>query len=258
MVFSVRRRDLAILTAGLLILTGLAVQLCGCGSSRVSFHYPGESMMFPTLGEEPPALFVEFVNDLRPGTQRGGAGSLATVRFPADEDWDAPVAQIYYQALVQDLTQTDLVQVVPLRSQADYVLEVDLNHMGCKVSRRPAGYVLTAALGAGIGYAAGGSGASTAVGALLGIGAIPVPTRLRAVCEVRLRVYDSDREPFWDQTCLGEITKDVWDGITSRKDQKWVDEYLTVAVKRCNACLLGQLRQALVEAEEAARAAEES
>jgi len=49
--------------------------------------------------------------------------------------------------------------------------------------------------------------------------------------------------------CLGEITKNRWEGMTSRKDQQWVDEYLTVAVKRCNACLLGQLRQALVETE---------
>ena len=236
--------------AGVMALASLIFPLGGCGGGQVSFHYPGETMVYPTLGDEPPALFVEFINDLRPGSQRGGSGGLVTSRFPSDENWDLPVAQIYYQALVQDLTHTDLLQLVPLRSQADYVVEVDLNHMGCKVSRQAAGYLLTGAAGAGVGYALGGSGAAAAVGALLGIGAIPVPTRLRAVCEVRLRVYDTHHEPFWEQTCLGEITKDVWDGITSRKDQQWVDEYLTVAVKRCNACLLGQLRQALVEAEE--------
>jgi hypothetical protein len=209
-------------------------------------------MVYPVLGEEPPALFVEFVNDLRPGTQRGGTGSLATYRFPSDENWDVPVAQIYYRALVQDLTHTDLLQVVPLRSQADYIVEVDLQHMGCKVSRRAAGYLAAGALGAGLGYAVSGSGGAAAVGALLGVVAVPMPTRVRAVCEVRLRVYDMNHEPFWEQTCLGEVTKKVWGGMTSRKDQEWVDEYLTVAVKRCNACLLGQLRQALVEVENAA------
>ena len=260
MLRSAIRRESATLMAGVLTLVVLITPLCGCGGGgRVSFHYPGESMMYPTLGEEPPALFVEFVNDLRPDTQRGGTGGLATYRFPSDENWDASVAQVYYQALVQDLTHTDLLQVVPLRSQADYIVEVDLQHMGCKVTRRAAGYLLTGAMGAAVGYAVSGGGAgATAVGAVLGIGAIPVPTRLRAVCEVRLRVYDTSHEPFWEQTCLGEITKDVWDGLTSRKDQQWVDEYLTVAVKRCNACLLGQLRQALVEAEGAAGADGES
>jgi hypothetical protein len=85
------------------------------------------------------------------------------------------------------------------------------------------------------------------VGAVIGIGAIPVPTRMRAVCEVQLQVRDREGEPFFTETCLGEITKDTWEGMTSRKEQQWVDDYLTVAVKRANACLLGQLRQALAE-----------
>jgi len=51
-----------------LLLAGLALFLgllgAGCGGQRVTFHYPGESLVFPNQGQ-PPALYVEFVNDLR-------------------------------------------------------------------------------------------------------------------------------------------------------------------------------------------------
>jgi hypothetical protein len=247
--------DAAVRRATLLVMGVLAaaalLPLAGCGGGgAVEFHYPGESMAFPRKGDDIPRLYVEFVNDLRPGSQRAGEGGLATFRFPSDENWASPVAQIYYEALVQDLTQTDLVEIVPLRSQADYTLEVDLNHMGCKITRHAAGYVLAAAAGGGIGYAAGRSSASAVAGALLGIGAIPVPARMKAVCEVKLRVYDGGHEVFFERQCLGEVTRDSWQGLTARKEQEWVDEHLTVAVKRCNACLLGQLRQALLQAGE--------
>lgn len=251
-----REANGAALRRAILLLTGVAalaalLALAGCGGGQsVEFHYPGESMAFPRKGDDVPRLYVEFVNDLRPGSQRAGEGGLATYRFPSDEHWAAPVAQVYYEALVQDLTQTDLVEIVPLRSQADYTLEVDLNHMGCKITRNAAGYVLAGAVGGGLGYAAGRSGASAAAGVLLGIGAIPVPTRMKAVCEVKLRVYADGREVFFERQCLGEVTRDSWQGLTARKEQEWVDEYLTVAVKRCNACLLGQLRQALMQAGE--------
>jgi len=238
-----------LLVAGLAVLAGLLTLLAGCGGKEASFHYPSESLVFPRLGPDTPALFVELVNDLRPGSQRSGEGGLITYRFPSDENWDQPVNQIYYQALVQDLTQTDLVEVVPLRSQADYTLEVDLNHMACKVSRSAAGFALTGIAGGALGWVVSRNPAGTALGAVIGVGAIPVPTKLRAVCEVTLRVYDGERELFFERTCLGEITKSRWETMTSRRDQQWVDEYLTVAVKRCNACLLGQLRQALAEAE---------
>ncbi len=234
-----------------LLLAALAVLLVSaCGGSRVRFNYPSESLVYPRLGAETPRLFVELVNDLRPDTQRGGVGRFATVRFPADENWEAPVNQIYYQALVQDLTQTDLVEVVPLRSQADYVLEVDLQHLGCRVSRSVGGFALAGLIGAGLGYVISPGSGAMIVGAVLGIGAVPVPTQIRAVSQVKLRVYDQNDELFFERTCLGEITRQVWEGLTSRKDQQWVDDYLTVAVKRCNACLLGQLRQAMVDAGE--------
>jgi hypothetical protein len=235
----------------LVALALLLLLLAGCGGGKVRFNYPGETLVYPRLGEETPRLFVEYVNDLRPDSQRGGQGRFTTIRFPADDQWQAPVNQIYYQALVQDLTQTDLVEVVPLRSQADYILEVDLEHLGCRVSRGPGGYLVSGLLGAGLGYLISPGAGALAVGAVVGVGAIPLPTQIRAVSQVKLRIYDRDQELFFERTCLGEITKRVWESTTARKDQAWVDAYLTVAVKRCNACLLGQLRQALVDAGDA-------
>ncbi len=235
----------------LLVALIAAVALtAGCGGSKVNFNYPGESLQYPPLGDDPPRLYVDLVNDLRPESQRGGHGKIATIRLPADGKWSAPVNQIYYQALVQDLAQTSLVEVVPMRSQAEYTLEIDLEHLGVRVSRSPGAFALTALGGAGLGYAVSQSGGAAAVGALLGVGAIPVPTRIRAVSQVKLRVYDEAGELFFERTCLGEVTRDVWETVTARKDQQWVDAYLTTAVKRCNACLLGQLRQAMVEAGE--------
>ncbi len=242
-----RTKDVVGLVLALSVMTSL---LAGCGAEKVTFRYPGETMSFPSTGQPIPTLYVDLVNDLRPGAQRSGEGAVADINFPSDENWTMPVNQVYYQALIQDLTQTNLVSVVPLRSQADYILEVDLLHMGCKIKRSVAGFALAGVAGGAVGYAIGQNGGAAAVGALLGIGAIPVPAKMKAVCEVNLRVYNQQHDPFFEEACLGEITKDKWEGMTSRKDQAWVDEFLTVAVKRCNACLLGQLRQALVEAGE--------
>lgn len=240
------RRCLMLLVALLVI-----AQLTACaGSGKIRLNYPGETLVFPHLDDEAPRLYIDLVNDLRPESQRAGHGRFSTIRFPSDNAWEAPVNQIYFQALVQDLTQTNLVELVPMRSQADYILEIDLEHLACRLSRSGAAYFLTALGGGGLGWMLGQSPGAVAVGAVVGIGAIPVPTRIRAVSQVQLRVYDHQGDLFFEQTCLGQITRDVWEGLTSRKDQEWVDEYLTVAIKRCNACLLGQLRQALVEAGE--------
>ncbi len=228
-----------------LILVAL-VLLAGCSRAPVVFNYPDENVVFPEQGRVRAKLFVEFINDMRPAEEREGAGKFTTVHFPADDEWDRPVTRIYYEALVKDLQQTQLVELVPMRSQADYVLEVDLLQLGAKVSRSAGSYVMAAAVGAGLGYVLTQSAGGAAVGAVVGIGAMPVPGRMHAVTEARLKLFDAAREPFWDRTCLGEQVKDMWTGVTARSDQEWVDQYLTVAVKRCNACLLGQLRQALL------------
>lgn len=223
----------------------LVLFLVGCSAQKVSFNYPGETLIFPNQGQ-PPSLYVEFVNDLRGDRQRSGDGGAADARFPSDEQWGQPVARIYYEALVQDLTQTNALIVANTMSVADYVLQVDLLHLGCAVKRNTTGWLASAALGGAAGWVAGQNIGAMLVGMVVGIGAVPVPTTLRAVCEVRLRVTDLDGEVVWEDTCLGEISDRSFESMTSRKDQVWVDRYLTVAVKRCNACLVGQLRQTLL------------
>ncbi|MEZ4388373.1 MAG: hypothetical protein R3D98_12525 [Candidatus Krumholzibacteriia bacterium] len=239
-------RILAVVLAG----ASLALVLGGCSGKRVTFHYPGETLVFPNQGP-PPAIYVEYVNDLRGDRQRAGDDGATDARFPADEDWDRPVAQIYHDALMQDLTQTSALAVARSLSEADYVLTVDLLHLGCAAKRSSTGWLASALLGGVAGWALGHNAGGAAAGAVLGVGAVPVPTRLRAVCEVRLRVTDLDGAPVWEDSCLGEVTDGGWESMTSRRDQYWVDRYLTVAVKRCNACLVGQLRQTLMSRESA-------
>ena len=231
--------------AALVLAVLSALMLAGCGSKSVTFNYPGENLVFPNQGQ-PPVIYVEFVNDLRPALQRTGDGKSSDVRFPADDAWDQPVAQLYYEALTQDLTQTNAVALADALPRADYVLEVDLLNLGCAAKRSSTGWLVSGLAGAGVGWLASGNPFGGLAGAILGVGAWPVNTRLRAVCEVRLRVSDLDGNVVFEETCLGEITDSVREGMTSRKDQLWVDKYLTVAVKRCNACLVGQLRQSLV------------
>jgi hypothetical protein len=53
----------------------------------------------------------------------------------------------------------------------------------------------------------------------------------------------------WQQTCLGEVAGRIYAPVTSREDKRQAEKTLPRAVKRCNACLLGQLRQFLAGAE---------
>lgn len=237
----VKKRVSMMAGGGMLLL---ALILVGCSARQVSFNYPGEKLVFPNQGP-PPSLYFESVNDLRSERQRSGHGTRGDNRFPSDEQWDQPVVRIYHEALVQDLTQTNALVIANSLTDADYILQIDLLNLGCAAKRATTGWLGSGVVGGAIGWLAGQNWGAAAVGALVSVGALPWPTTLRAVCEVRLRVADLDGVPVWEDTCLGEITDRTWEPMTSRKDQQWVDRYLTVAVKRCNACLVGQLRQTL-------------
>jgi hypothetical protein len=234
----------------LVLLLALGGGLAGCGGPDVSFHYPAERIDFSGHPVAPPSIFLGEVRDLRPGAQREGQGFFVGITYPADRDWDRPVTQIYRQALLQDLTQTSLVEVVPLVGQADYTLEADILSLHCRLQRSPITFLMPVAAGMGVGMAVGeDSGDRVKKGAIIGLAAmmaLPLPTEHRAEAEVRLTLRDPQGQVVWTRSCLGEVDERPFVGAFDRSDQKRVDRYLVKAVKRCNACLLGQLRQELM------------
>ncbi len=200
---------------------------------------------------EPPALYFDGVTDMRPPEQRQGQGHFFNITFPKDSSWEVPATQVYAEALAQDLEQTNLFALVPLRGQADYVLSADLLSMGCRLERSPGSFLLTGAVGAGLGMALGNDGShraklATAL-AVVGMLAIPVPTTDKAEAEVRLTLKDTSGNVVWQASCLGQYEGKKAITPTARLDQQLVNEHLTRAVKRADACLMGQLRQFLVQ-----------
>ena len=61
-----------------------------------------------------------------PAVTAQGQGHFFKITFPKDSAWEVPPAQVYAEALAQDLEQTNLFALVPLRGQAEYVLSADL------------------------------------------------------------------------------------------------------------------------------------
>ncbi len=240
-------RTIVSLMAALSLLGALA----GCTSEKIIFTYPGEEIDFTLRKMKTPGLYIDMVTDMRPLEQREGPGKFFDIYYPADEDLWYPATQVYAEALAQDVEQTNLVELVPLRAQADYVLSVDLLSMGNNIKRSPMSLLVAGALGGGAGFIFGGSDShGVKLGVVLGLlsmVALPMPSTNRAECEVRMVLKDYHGEIVWQKSCLGEVENKSYVGMASREDQKWVDELLTKAVKRCNACLLGQMRQALLE-----------
>ena len=230
----------------LLIVAGAS----SCGSDKITFVYPDEEIDFQLRNLKMPGLYIDTVTDMRPLEQRQGEGHFFGITYPSDEAWEVPATQIYAEALAQDLEQTNLVELVPLHSQADYILSVDLLSMSCRLQRSPLSFLLTGALGAGAGMALGSDGSHqvklAAVLAAVAILAIPVPTENTAEAEIRMTLKDRTGNVLWRKSCLGEIEAKKYVTATSRQDQELVNEHLTKAVKRANACLLGQLRQEFI------------
>lgn len=246
--------------ATLLWLLLLALATAGCGAQKMTFLYPDERVDMALVGARTPAIYIDTVTDLRPAVQREGQGHFFHITFPKDKAWEAPVTRIYADALAQDLEQTGLIELVPLPSQADYLLSADLLSFTCELQRTAMSYLLTGLIGGAAGFALGEDashraklGAATA---LAGMMAIPVPTSHRAEAEVRLTLRDRDGQIVWQRACLGEVTDRSHITPTARPDQDLVTRNLTRATKRANACLFGQLRQFLQEQADAAAAAD--
>jgi len=235
----------------LLLLLPLLLLLASCGSDKIIFLYPDEQLDFTLQGFRTPALYLDTVTDMRPPSQRDGRGHFFGIDYPKDEAWDRPATQVYAEALAQDVEQTHLVELVPLMGQADYILSVDLLSLGCRFERSPASVLMAGSIGVAGGMVFGEDSSDKAKLAvtlgLISILAIPMPSHNYAEAEVRLTLKARDGSTIWQRTCLGQYDDKVWAGVTARQDQQMVDDHLTVAVKRANACLLGQLRQTLLE-----------
>jgi hypothetical protein len=224
--------------------------LASCGGAKLHLTYPAESVVFPFGTGGMPAVYLDLVRDLRPVAQRSGRGRFFGITYPADKAWDRPVEDIYREALLQDLNQTQVIELVPMANQADYRLSADILSLGCHLQRSPVSFLLPLAAGMGAGVALGDNSSDkiktgAAVG-LLALIAVPVPASHAAEAEVRLTLRDSAGEIVWERSCLGEVSETLYLPATSRDDQKLVDKYLTRAMKRCNGCLVGQLRQMLL------------
>lgn len=249
---SVRRRRLPGRPALLPLLPVLPLLLvAGCSQRAIVLKYPGEALDFREGSMVAPPITIDRVSDLRPAAQRLGQGHFFGITFPKDTAWDRPATEIYGQALAQDLDQTHLVQLVPLPAQAQYVLSADLLSLGCRLQRSPGGLLLAGAIGAGLGMVLGEDASDrakqAAVFGVLAMAAVPMPAHCRAEAEVRLTLRNTRGETVWQASCLGEYEGKKYMSPTARQDQEVVDEYLTKAIKRANACLLGQLRQTLVD-----------
>ena len=242
---------LRVLSRSSVLMLPVLMAVGGCGSTKIVLHYPPEALDFRQDQLKTPALHVDLVTDMRPMEQRMGQGHFLGITFPKDEAWERPATEIYGEALAQDLDQTHLVELVPFKGQADFTLSVDLLSMACRLERSAASYVIAGTIGASVGFALGedasGRASRAALMGVLAMAAIPMPTSNHAEAEVRMTLRDRSGEIVWQETCFGEYDGKKYMSPTARQDQELVDKYLTRAVKRANACLLGQLRQAMLE-----------
>ena len=234
-----------------LVLIPLLLLVASCGSDQIIFLYPDEQMDMKLRNMRTPAIYIEDITDMRSLEQRSGEGHFFNIKFPKDSAWYRPAIEVYTEALVQDVKQTQLVEIVSLKSEADYILSVDLLSMGCEFNRSIATFLIPTAMGMGAGMAIGedsSSKVSTGIAlSLLAVAAIPMPSHAEAEVEARLTLKSKQGDLLWQKSCLGNFEDRVYATATARQDQQYVDEFLTVAVKRCNACLVGQMRQALID-----------
>ena len=221
--------------------------LGGCNDYRVRFVYPREAQR-NYFNERPQStLYVSEPEDLRSSTERRGRGMIQTLHFPSDEKLDRPAAQIVRRALMQDLLQTQVASLVQNRDLADYELSSQLLSMTTRLSRPMSAWALPLATGVALGtYAWLDVDASHGiklglVGALLGT-FLPAPARAEAVVEVRLELRDrrSD-ELVWSTTCQGRQARTIRLGLSAREDKRIAEDFLPKALKKANACAVGQL-----------------
>ena len=243
------RQTLARLLAAALLTVPVALTLTSCAPQTVTFNYPEEKIVYPGARDSLPRVHVLLVEDRRPGDQREGEGHFTGITFPSDRSWEPAVAEIYQGALSQDIAQTQLAELTPLATQADYTLEAVIHSFHCRMERSGASFLLPVGVGMLGGFVWGDdTSARLKRGLALGVvamGALPVPLHVEAEAEVELLLRDRDGDVVWQEVCIGQVEDDRGVPAASRPDKALAERYMPQAVKRCNACLLGQLRQYL-------------
>lgn len=236
--------------SALILLLVLALPLVtGCNDYRVRFLYPRENR--GDFFEERPdvALYVAEPEDLRPSTERKGRGFINTLHFPSDDKLDQPPSRIVLRALLQDLDQTRVASLVRSPDRADYVLSSQLLSMTTKIERPLSAWAVPLAAGVMVGVLSGiGSdgGASHMVktglvGVVLGT-VLPAPARTTGQVEVRLELREREtNNVVWSTTCSGSYQKTIRLSMSAREDQRIAEDFLPRALKRANACAVGQL-----------------
>lgn len=234
--------------------------LAGCSDYRVRFLYPREGRG-AYFNERPEvSLYVAEPVDLRPSDEREGKGWLVTRHFPSDDHLDQSPTRITMRALLQDLNQTQLAVLVRNPENADYRLETRLLNMTTTLHRPITAWAVPLATGVAVGALAsinsdGGTShflKTGAVGVVIGT-MFPAPADLRG--HVRLELDLIERETgdvVWTTTCEGEFTRSMAISMASRDDQRLVEDFLPKALKRANACAVGQLYAFLQDFEQGA------
>ena len=220
------------------------VGLAACSHYSVVLRYPKESANIFT---ERPAtsLYVAQPADLRSQKEREGKGAFVSLRFPADDKLDVPVASVVRRALMQDILNTRVARLVQNPENADYLLHTQVLSMTTKLKRSGKQFAVPLLAGLGVGFAAAagadvGHGIKVGlVGVLLGT-FIPLPTETEGVVELRLELRDRQtNEVVWNTTCTGSEKRNVAISISAREDKKLAERFLPAALKRANACAVG-------------------
>lgn len=232
---------------------GLALASSGCNNYRVRFLYPQETRtnLFNTRPDI--AIYVADPEDLRASRERQGRGFLQTLHFPPDDKLDQPASQIVRRALMQDLLQTRVARLVQNPDNANYILSSQLLSMTTEL-RRPSSawaFPVIAGIAAGV---IGGAGTDVGHGVKVGlVGAflgtfIPAPANTEGIVEVKLELRDRQtNDVVWSTTCTGSHERTIRLSLSAREDKKIAEDFLPKALKRANACAVGQLYAHLQE-----------
>ncbi len=225
--------------------------LAACNNYRVSVLYPSEGGGNIFVERPQAAIYVAEPVDVRPSADREGRGMIVTLHFPSDDKLDVPATGIVRRALLQDLATTKVAKLVSNPELADYVLDTQLLRMTTTQRRRGGAFAIPLMAGVALGTL-GTLDVSAEHGFKLGIAGavlgtlIPGPNLVGGLVEMHLELKDRvTGEVVWESVCTGSYEKSKSLGLSAREDKKLAEEFLPRALKKANACAIGQIYQVL-------------